>query len=130
MPTPRNDSAASNSTNPATASVEKTMIGATRCGSRCERMIRQSLPPVISAASTNSFSRSESTLARMMRAGKNQPNVQKSHERHHALAEQPPKVTPSRRPPTVLASAITNSRAGNAIVISVRRETTVSTQPR
>ena len=45
------------------------MIGATRCGRRCERMIRMSLAPVISAASTNSFSRSESTFARMIRAG-------------------------------------------------------------
>ena len=45
------------------------MIGATRCGSRCERMIRQSLAPIIRAASTNSFSRSESTWARMIRAG-------------------------------------------------------------
>ena len=45
------------------------MIGATRCGSRCERMIRQSLAPVISAASMNSFSRSDSTFERMIRAG-------------------------------------------------------------
>ena len=45
------------------------MIGATRCGSRCERMMRPSLAPIISAASMNSFSRSESTFARMIRAG-------------------------------------------------------------
>ena len=45
------------------------MIGATRCGSRCERMMRQSLAPVMRAASMNSFSRSESTWPRMMRAG-------------------------------------------------------------
>ena len=89
------------------------MIGATRCGSRCERMIRQSLPPVISAASTNSFSRSESTLARMMRAGKNQPNVQKTSTSVTTPSpSNPPKVTPSRRAPTVLASAITKSSAG------------------
>ena len=35
----------------------------------CERMIRASLAPVIRAASTNSFSRSDSTCARMILAG-------------------------------------------------------------
>ncbi len=53
----------------ATVIDESTMIGATRCGSRCERMIRQSLAPVMRAASMNSFSRSDSTWARTMRAG-------------------------------------------------------------
>jgi hypothetical protein len=49
-------------------SVEAT-IGATRCGSKCDRMIRKSLAPVILAASTNSLSRSEKTTPRMIRAG-------------------------------------------------------------
>ncbi len=35
-----------------------------------------------------------------------------------------------RRVPTVDATAMTNNRYGNAIVISVTREMTVSTQPR
>ena len=39
-------------------------------------------------------------------------------------------MTLLRRVPTVDASAITKSRYGNAIVISVTREMTVSTQPR
>jgi hypothetical protein len=41
-----------------------------------------------------------------------------------------PKVTLSNRLPTVLARAMMKSSAGNAIVISVRRATIVSTQPR
>ena len=49
--------------------VASTIIGATRCGRRCERMIRESLAPTIRAASMNSFSRSDSTCARAMRAG-------------------------------------------------------------
>ena len=42
----------------------------------------------------------------------------------------PPKVIVFRRSPTVAATAITKSRYGNAITISVSRETPVSTQPR
>ena len=45
------------------------MIGAIRCGRTCERMIRVSLAPIIRAASTYSFSRIESTWARMILAG-------------------------------------------------------------
>ena len=45
------------------------MIGATRCGRMCDRMIFQSFVPIIRAASTNSFSRSDRTWARTMRAG-------------------------------------------------------------
>ncbi len=41
-----------------------------------------------------------------------------------------PKVIESRRGPTVAASATMKSSAGNAIVISVTREISVSTQPR
>ena len=39
-------------------------------------------------------------------------------------------MTLFNRVPTVEASAITNSRYGNAIVISITREMTVSIQPR
>ena len=42
----------------------------------------------------------------------------------------PPNVMLFSRLPAVLASAIANSRTGNAIVISVSRATIVSTQPR
>ncbi len=45
------------------------MIGATRCGSTCERMIRKSLAPIIRAASMYSFSRIERTWARMILHG-------------------------------------------------------------
>ena len=45
------------------------MIGATRCGRMCDLMIRQSLEPVMRAASMNSFSRMLRTTDRMMRAG-------------------------------------------------------------
>ena len=69
MPRPRNESPASAITLVATISVEKTISGATRCGSRCDRMIRRSVAPVILAASTNSFSRSERIWERMILAG-------------------------------------------------------------
>jgi len=49
--------------------VLSTITGATMCGSRCERMMRRSLAPTMRAASMNSFSRSERTRPRMMRAG-------------------------------------------------------------
>ena len=68
-PTPRNDSVDSSRMLIATVSVPYTMIVPTRCGSRCERMIRKLLDPTMRAASMNSFSRSESTCARMIRAG-------------------------------------------------------------
>ena len=42
----------------------------------------------------------------------------------------PPSVMSFSRLPTVEASAMMKSSAGNAIVISVTRETTVSIQPR
>ena len=42
----------------------------------------------------------------------------------------PPNVIAFSRGPIVAASAITNSRSGNAIVISVSREMTVSVAPR
>ena len=41
-------------------------------------MMRASEAPIILAASTNSFSRSDSTCARTMRAGKNHPNTVKT----------------------------------------------------
>ena len=53
-------------------------------------MIRQSLAPTIRAASTNSFSRSESTCERTILAGI-EPAEDGEHEdqRHDALAEDP-----------------------------------------
>ena len=54
--------------NAATLSVEKTISGPIRCGKMCERTIRMSLAPIIRAASTNSFSRSDSVIPRKTRA--------------------------------------------------------------
>ena len=42
----------------------------------------------------------------------------------------PPTVIAFRRSPTVAATAITKSRTGNAIAMSVSRETTASVEPR
>ena len=67
-PTPRNDSAASNSTFCGITSDAYTMIGATRFGRISRNMIRGPEAPTERAASTNSFSRSDSTWPRTRRA--------------------------------------------------------------
>ena len=71
-------------------SVEYTITGPTRCGARCDRMIRQSDAPVILAASTNSFSRRESTWPRTMRR-RVEPaeDGEDEHEGEHAGGEEP-----------------------------------------
>ena len=67
-PTPRNDSAASNRMLLGIRSVAQMVIGATRFGRISRMMMRASLSPSYRAASTNSFSRSESVVERTMRA--------------------------------------------------------------
>ena len=74
-------------------------------------MMRASEAPIILAASTNSFSRSDSTCARTMRAGKNHPNTVKTTTSVTTPGARTPKVTLLRRSPAVAASAMMNSVA-------------------
>ena len=67
-PAPRNDSAASSRIAFAISSVKKTTIVEARFGRISVNMIRSGPAPWARAASTNSFSRSESTWPRTGRA--------------------------------------------------------------
>ncbi len=67
-PAPRNDSAASSRIALATSSGKNTRIVDARLGSSSLIMIRTGPAPCARAASTNSFSRSESTCPRIGRA--------------------------------------------------------------
>ncbi len=85
-PKPRNDSADSVRIAAATFSVTVTMIGPAEFGSRWRKMIRLSLEPSARAASTNSFSLSERTTPRTMRA----VGIQKNSERMKIVARMLP----------------------------------------
>ena len=105
------------------------MIGATRCGSTCERMIRPSLAP------DHPGGLDELLLSDREHLGAHDPRrvepaeeAEDEDERHHPLAEYAERdlVQPGA---DRAASAMTKSRTGNAMVISVTREMTVSIQP-
>ena len=94
-------------------------------------MIRKSLAPVIRAASTNSFSRSDSTTrANDARRVEPAEDTEDQREREHPGNQEPPNVIALSVSPAVHASAMMKRRAGKTMTISVRRETIVSTQPR
>ena len=67
-PTPRKESADSSSIALATPRVKKTMIVESRLGSSSPNITRSGPAPWATAASTNSFSRSERTSPRIGRA--------------------------------------------------------------
>ena len=106
------------------------MIGATRFGRISRKMIRGSEAPIERAASTNSFSRSESVCPRMIRA----MYVQLVNEMTKITTLIPGLISPPRQPapPSVHAAAspVARSRYGIASSTSTLRETSVSAQPR
>src|SRR6478735_2967259 len=102
-PSPRNESAASNRMLLGMSSVAQMMMGAARFGRISRMMMRLLLAPSERAASTNSFSRSESVVERTMRAMYG-----------HVKAEMP----------------MASSSTGSASTTSLMRMTTVSVKPR
>jgi hypothetical protein len=110
------------------------MIGAARFGSSSRKTIRVFEAPVARAASTNSFSRSESTCPRTIRA----MNIQLVNEITKMTTPTPGWIAPPRQPPSpswaptvhAEASPAASRRYGIASRTSTLREIRVSVQPR
>jgi hypothetical protein len=129
-PTPKNESPASNRMLLGMIRVVYTMIGAATFGRTSRRMIRRFEAPSEREASTNSFSRIDSTWPRTMRPMYGHPNnpMIKITGRNPGLMK--PQKHPSWLAPHAEAMPSANSRIGSASTTSVAREMIVSILPR
>src|SRR6266699_3732064 len=115
---PRKPSAASSRMMPDTPRVAETMIGASALGRMWRRMMRVFEAPRARAAWTNSCSRSTRNWARIKRPISYQP-----------VAAMTMMTVLSRTPPVAAVTAITTSRKGAEMMMSVKRINALSSQP-